>query len=180
MKKLLCLMACVCGLMSAYAQKTAAEKACVAEVRKMYQEAKAMMAENDKHEETQNDMVVTVSSMEPAVGGQVVNYHYYFNIDYSEEANQYVSKPYFVTKKFNVTVRNYYLEYLYDPDSVTLRFVFAKWQDYSGETVEERYYFDKDGRMVWYQVKNTDEVQSADDLKHQSDRILNGFFSLKG
>jgi hypothetical protein len=91
-----------------------------------------------------------------------------------------VSKPYFVTKKFNVTVRNYYLEYLYDPDSVTLRFVFAKWQDYSGETVEERYYFDKDGRMVWYQVKNTDEVQSADDLKHQSDRILNGFFSLKG
>ena len=38
MKNLLCLMACVCGLMSAFAQKTAAEKACVAEVRKMYQE----------------------------------------------------------------------------------------------------------------------------------------------
>lgn len=173
------LVACACTLLSVYAQSTPAAKACVAEVRQMYQEAKAMMAESDKHEETQNDMEVTISSMEPAVGRQVTRYHYYFLNDFSEERNEYVSTPYFVTKSFNVAPRKYYEEYLFDHSSATLRFVFLLWDDYDGKKVEERYYFDRHGKLVWRQLKNAEEQHTEKELKQLAKDIVNGFNSLK-
>lgn len=179
MRRIACLLACMCVLLVAHAQNSPAAKACVAEVRKMYQEAKEMMAESDKHEEMQNDMVVTISSMEAAIGRQVTTYHYYFLNDYEEKLSTYVSRPYFVTRSFNVAPRKYYEEYMYDFATATLRFAFMQWEDISGKVVEERYYFDKNDRLVWHMLKNIDEARPAEDIKHASDNNLNAFYSLK-
>jgi hypothetical protein len=179
MKKIVCLFVCLSALLSVNAQKTKAEKACVAEVRAMYQSAQNKMAENAMSKDTQNDMVVTIQSMEPAVGGQTRNYHFFFHNEYVEQLSTYMSKPYFVNCSFNVAPRKHYEEYLFDPSTTALRFAHFKWEDISGKTIEERYYFDDDDHIVWRQLQNTKESRTADDIKHDADKLINAFHLLK-
>lgn len=141
MKKILFTIALILSAMTLQAQTTPEAKKDVADIRKLYAEAKQYMEGLDQLEREGLPPEKTVFSSnfnEAGTGPTKEVITYYHRVAYDEEAEISVHRPFFITRKFNVAAREYYQEFLYDSDG-NLKFFFEKNPD--GET---RYYYCKD------------------------------------
>ena len=110
----------------------------VAKIRQLYAEVKQEIENRKKAELPPNEMVVSNDYMAPGAGGIKDVIHYFFDSDYSEEANTIIYTPQFITRKHNVGPREYYEEMLFDKGSVV--FYYCKLLDN-----ETRYYWGPNG-----------------------------------
>lgn len=142
-KNILLMLLFVMAAMTATAQEAPGARERVAEIRKLYAEAKEMIAQIPTKVEDgrpSDDMVVNINYMAPGAGPISDVTHYYFNGDFDEELNCVYYKPYFVTRKFNVGALEYYQEFLYNSEG-EVAFFYEK--IFMEPVAEARYYYDK-------------------------------------
>ena len=161
----------VCLLVSISAT---AQDAQVAKIRKMYAEAKEVMANKKKAELPPDETVVTSNYMAAGAGPIKDVTHYYYTGDFDENLGTQYYTPYFMTRKYNVGAREYYEEYLFDKGNLV--FYFSK----CGND-EMRYYWGQDGffHEVIKGEKSIDEImvfRIANDLKDAFDKLMNREF----
>lgn len=167
MKKIvLSIILCLCALGSVQAQN-----AQVANIRKMYAEAKEIIANKKKAEVPPDETVVTSNYMAPGAGPIKDVTHYFYSGEYDENLRNMYYTPYFITRSYNVGARDYYEEFLFDKGSLV--FYFSKSQN-----DETRYYFGAGGffHEVIKGEKQMDEVfasRLANDLVEAFHRLMN-------
>lgn len=167
MKKIvLSIILCLCALGSVQAQN-----AQVANIRKMYAEAKEIIANKKKAEVPPDETVVTSNYMAPGTGPIKDVTHYFYSGEYDENLRNVYYTPYFITRSYNVGARDYYEEFLFDKGSLV--FYFSKSQN-----DETRYYFGAGGffHEVIKGEKQMDEVfasRLANDLVEAFHRLMN-------
>ena len=143
MKRLILTATALCCLLTASAQSSPAGKARVAEIRKMYAEAKKSIETSQKLAKEglpSNETVVDSNYMLPGSGPGKCVTHYYYSLEFDETLGRYFFKPYFVTNSYNVAVNKYYQEFLYD-DEGNLVFYYEK-----NDGNETRLYFGSEGQ----------------------------------
>ena len=126
MKKFLCAIALFLSAMAVQAQSSPEMKKDVADIRKMYAEAKQEMEGLDKLEREglpPNKTVFSSNFNEGGTGQTKEVITYYHRLDFDEESEMAFQRPFFVTRKFNVAAREYYQEFLYDKKG-NLKFFF--------------------------------------------------------
>ena len=148
-----------------------AQNAQVANIRKMYAQAKEMMTQKKPAGVPPNETVVTSNYMAAGAGPVKDVTHYYYNGDFDENLGAEYYTPYFMTRKYNVGAREYYEEFLYDKGSLV--FYFSKCQGN-----ETRFYWGAGG--FFHEdikgEKQMDEVYAsrlANDLKDAFDKLMN-------
>lgn len=167
MKKIvLSIILCLCALGSVQAQN-----AQVANIRKMYAEAKEIIANKKKAEVPPDETVVTSNYMAPGAGPIKDVTHYFYSGEYDENLRNVYYTPYFITRNYNVGARDFYEEFLFDKGSLV--FYFSKSQN-----DETRYYFGAGGffHEVIKGEKQMDEVfasRLANDLVEAFHRLMN-------
>ena len=167
MKKIvLSIILCLCALGSVQAQN-----AQVANIRKMYAEAKEIIANKKKAEIPPDETVVTSNYMAPGAGPIKDVTHYFYSGEYDENLRNVYYTPYFITRSYNVGARDFYEEFLFDKGSLV--FYFSKSQN-----DETRYYFGAGGffHEVIKGEKQMDEVfasRLANDLVEAFHRLMN-------
>ena len=163
MKKIvLSIILCLCALGSVQAQN-----AQVANIRKMYAEAKEIIANKKKAEVPPDETVVTSNYMAPGAGPIKDVTHYFYSGEYDENLRNVYYTPYFITRSYNVGARDFYEEFLFDKGSLV--FYFSKSQN-----DETRYYFGAGGffHEVIKGEKQMDEV-FASRLVEAFHRLMN-------
>ena len=167
MKRFVIMMVlCLCALGSVQAQN-----AQVANIRKMYAEAKEIIANKKKAEVPPDETVVTSNYMAPGAGPIKDVTHYFYSGEYDENLRNVYYTPYFITRSYNVGARDFYEEFLFDKGSLV--FYFSKSQN-----DETRYYFGAGGffHEVVKGEKQMDEVfasRLANDLVEAFHRLMN-------
>lgn len=143
----------------------------VANIRKMYAEAKEVMANKKKAELPLDETVVTSNYMAPGAGPIKDVRHYYYSGEFDENLGNVYYTPYFITRKYNVGAREYYEEFLFDKGGLV--FYFNKSQN-----DETRYYWGPNGffHEVVKGQKMMDEVfaaRLANDLTEAFHKLMN-------
>ncbi len=143
----------------------------VANIRKMYAEAKEVMANKKKAELPLDETVVTSNYMAPGAGPIKDVTHYYYSGEFDENLGNVYYTPYFITRKYNVGAREYYEEFLFDKGGLV--FYFNKSQN-----DETRYYWGPNGffHEVVKGQKMMDEVfaaRLANDLTEAFHKLMN-------
>lgn len=143
----------------------------VANIRKMYAEAKEVMANKKKAELPLDETVVTSNYMAPDAGPIKDVTHYYYSGEFDENLGNVYYTPYFITRKYNVGAREYYEEFLFDKGGLV--FYFNKSQN-----DETRYYWGPNGffHEVVKGQKMMDEVfaaRLANDLTEAFHKLMN-------
>ena len=133
MKKLFLILTALMACTMVQAQDTQ-----VANIRKMYAEAKEVMANKKKAELPLDETVVTSNYMAPGAGPIKDVTHYYYSGEFDENLGNVYYTPYFITRKYNVGAREYYEEFLFDKGGLV--FYFNKSQN-----DETRYYWGPNG-----------------------------------
>lgn len=135
-KRMTLLLWCTVFAISAIAQSRDAR---VAEIRKMYAEAKKNMevAERKEKQGQPSDMTRAVSNYNLGYGSGKVTTTYYFDETSDEDAERYFFQPYFIVNNFNTPGNKYYQEFLFDKDG-DLAFYYEK-----NNGNETRLYFSK-------------------------------------
>jgi len=185
MKKtlLLCLSLAMLFTFTAQAQKTASSKARVAQIRKMYADAKERIMHNDNGDAPRSDMEVTACYVIPAAGSTKETIHYYYELQNDGEDGVAFYQPYFVTRNFNIAARNFYQEFLFDTERRELVFCYGSEENFDGGTDEVRFYWGDTGRgetgLVHKIIKGKPEtddslmLKKASDLRDALNSILN-------
>ena len=166
MKKLLFMLTVLMACTMVQAQDTQ-----VANIRKMYAEAKEVMANKKKAELPLDETVVTSNYMAPGAGPIKDVTHYYYSGEFDENLGNMYYTPYFITRKYNVGAREYYEEFLFDKGGLV--FYFNKSQN-----DETRYYWGPNGffHEVVKGQKMMDEVfaaRLANDLTEAFHKLMN-------
>ena len=148
-----------------------AQNAQVANIRKMYAEAKEIMANKKKAELPPDETVVTSNYMAPGAGSIKDVAHYYYTGEFDENLGNVYYTPYFITRKYNVGAREYYEEFLFDKGDLV--FYFNKSQN-----DETRYYWGPNNffHEAIKGQKMMDEVfaaRLANDLVEAFHRLMN-------
>lgn len=148
-----------------------AQDARLAQIRKLYAEAKESMENRKKAEIPPNDMVVSSNYMAPGAGPIKDITHYYYQGEFDEQAETVVYTPYFITRKYNVGARDYYEEFLFEKGGLV--FYFCK-----SEKDETRYYWGPNGffhELIKGQRLMDDAFATrlACDLKEAFDKLMN-------
>ena len=148
-----------------------AQNAQVTKIRKLYAEAKEVMANKKKAELPLDETTVSSNYMAPGAGPIKDVTHYYYSGDFDENLGNVYYTPYFITRKYNVGAREYYEEFLFDKGSLV--FYFCKSQD-----DETRYYWGIGGffHEAVKGQKLMDEVfasRLANDLTEAFHRLMN-------
>lgn len=113
---------------------TQAQNTRLAEIRKMYAEAKEIMANKKKAEVPPDETVVTSNYMAPGAGPIKDVTHYYYTGEFDENLGNVFFTPYFITRKYNVGAREYYEEFLFDKGDLVFYFI-------KSQNDETRYYW---------------------------------------
>ena len=178
MKKFLCVL----SLLVLAAVGLRAQGNDVAAIRKLYAAAKERIERNGKDEAVPRyDVTVNSHYVVPGSGPTEETIRYFFGTDFDEEAGMYVSRVYFITRRFNVAARPCYQEFLYDEESGDLVFAFLQEEGFDGASNQTRYYWNKSG-LVQELVKGErvmDEVftnRLANDLMEAFHRLMNREF----
>lgn len=146
----------------------------LAQIRKLYAEAKQAIEDRKKAEIPLNETVVTSDYMAPGAGPIKDVTHYFYSGEFDENLGNVYYTPSFITRKYNVGAREYYEEMLFDKGSLV--FFFMKSQN-----DETRYYWGAGGffHEVVKGEKQMDEVFAArlsNDLKDAFDKLMNREF----
>ena len=148
-----------------------AQNAQVTKIRKMYAEAKEMMANKKKAELPLDETVVTSNYMAPGAGPVKDVTQYYYSGEFDETLGNVYYTPYFIIHKYNGGARDYYEEFLFDKGSLV--FYFSKCQN-----DETRYYWGEEG-VCHEAVKGERQMDDvfanrlANDLKDAFDKLMN-------
>ena len=157
-----------------YAQVSAKAKARVAEVRKLYTEAKEAMAYNDQEDyPAVSNMETTYYYMAPGAGPIKHYIKYYLNTEETDEGVILGYHPYFVSDSYNSGGRRIYEEYLFD--SKTGRLVFAYAYEENGDATknEGRYYYYKEGGLAHKDVQIRTDWGTFFDDEYMRERAAN-------
>ena len=161
------------------AQTSAKAKERVAEVRKLYAEAKERMAYNDQDDyPAKSNMEVTYYYMAPGAGPIKHYVKYYIEAVDDEDGMLVGHRPYFVSDSYNSAARKIYEEYLLDEATGKLVFAYAYQDNGDGSKSEGRYYFNKDGCLAHQDVKESAEWGAFFDEKYvktQAENLRKGF-----
>lgn len=139
MKRIVLIFICICSLLTAGAQNKSAR---VAEIRKMYTQAKQDIANGQKMAKEghpANETVVNSNYMVPGSGPGKTVTHYYYTLQEDENLGRFFFTPYFITNSYNVAAHKYYQEFLFDKEG-SLVFYYEK-NNQSGKDEETRFYF---------------------------------------
>ena len=117
----------------------------VQEIRKAYAAAHQEIEDSHHPNVPRNELVENLEYMIPALGTTYETFCCYYRqtMDESDWTTRY--QPYFITRKYNLSVRNIYEEYLYDTETGRLLFVFIRTDNGDDTINEERYYYGPDG-----------------------------------
>ncbi len=172
MKRLFILGLCLLSLaITAHGQNSAAAKARVTEIRKMYAAVKEGQEYRKMAEIPPDVMVINNDYMAAGAGPIKETYHYYYSGDFDEDLGREVYETSFITRKYNVGASEYYEEILFD-DKGLLAFFYEK-----GPLGESRYYFDN-GKVVHFIKSDDSETSYENDpvfLFRYCDELRNAF-----
>ena len=169
--------------LTAGAQQTSDAKERVAQIRKIYTQAKQEVAKADqlaKQGKGANRTVVNSSyKLGKSPGSNVVTY--YFKDVEDEHLGRYFYHPYFITNNFNTPGNKYYQEFLFDSEE-NLIFYYEK-----NEGQETRLYFDNDGESddggLIYEINTSSRtmeppfaIRVAGELMHAFHLLMNREF----
>ena len=171
MKKLSILFLCLCIGIAMQAQTTAKAQSRVAEVRKLYAEAKERMAYNDQEDyPAKSNMEITYNYMAPGAGPIKHVIKYYISSEENDVGEILGYKTYFVSDSYNSGARKIYEEYLLDEKTGTLLFAYAYEENGDSSKNEGRYYYYKDGTLAHKDVKVHSEWGAYFDEKYVKTR----------
>ena len=149
MKKLSILFLCLLATVATQAQTSAKAKERVAEIRKLYAEAKERMAYNDQEKyPAVTNMETTWYYMAPGAGPIKHYVKYYLNTIETDEGEILGQTCYFVSDSYNSGARKIYEEYLLDEDTGKLVFAYTYEENGDDTTNEGRYYYYKNGSLA--------------------------------
>ena len=151
-RKVLLLTLLVFSCMTLQAQSSPQAKARVAEIRKMYADAKDLVEKNGKDNTPRSDTEIVSQYVVPGTGPTKEVIHYYYELQSDGELGVPFYQPYLITRKYNVAAREFYQEFLYDKERHELVFAFLQEKMPNGTTNETRYYWGDSG-MVHEAVK---------------------------
>ena len=151
-RKVLLLTLLVFSCMTLQAQSSPQAKARVAEIRKMYADAKDLVEKNGKGNTPSSDTEIVSQYVVPGTGPTKEVIHYYYELQTDEDLGVPFYQSYLITRKYNVAAREFYQEFLYDKKSHELVFAFLQEKLPNGSANETRYYWGESG-MVHETVK---------------------------
>lgn len=151
-RKVLLLTLLVFSCMTLQAQSSPQAKARVAEIRKMYADAKDLVEKNGKGNTPRSDTEIVSQYVVPGTGPTKEVIHYYYELQTDEDLAVPFYQSYLITRKYNVAAREFYQEFLYDKKSHELVFAFLQEKLPNGSANETRYYWGESG-MVHETVK---------------------------
>ena len=151
-RKVLLLTLLVFSCMTLHAQSSPQAKARVAEIRKMYADAKDLVEKNGKGNTPRSDTEIVSQYVVPGTGPTKEVIHYYYELQTDEDLGVPFYQSYLITRKYNVAAREFYQEFLYDKKSHELVFAFLQEKLPNGSANETRYYWGESG-MVHEAVK---------------------------
>jgi hypothetical protein len=151
-RKVLLLTLLVFSCMTLQAQSSPQAKARVAEIRKMYADAKDLVEKNGKGNTPRSDTEIVSQYVVPGTGPTKEVIHYYYELQTDEDLGVPFYQSYLITRKYNVAAREFYQEFLYDKKSHELVFAFLQEKLPNGSANETRYYWGESG-MVHEAVK---------------------------
>jgi hypothetical protein len=151
-RKVLLLTLLVFSCMTLQAQSSPQAKARVAEIRKMYADAKDLVEKNGKGNTPRSDTEIVSQYVVPGTGPTKEVIHYYYELQTDEDLGVPFYQSYLITRKYNVAAREFYQEFLYDKKSHELVFAFLQEKLPNGSANETRYYWGESG-MVHETVK---------------------------
>ena len=151
-RKVLLLTFLVFSCMTLQAQSSPQAKARVAEIRKMYADAKDLVEKNGKGNTPRSDTEIVSQYVVPGTGPTKEVIHYYYELQTDEDLGVPFYQSYLITRKYNVAAREFYQEFLYDKKSHELVFAFLQEKLPNGSANETRYYWGESG-MVHETVK---------------------------
>lgn len=151
-RKVLLLTLLVFSCMTLQAQSSPQAKARVAEIRKMYADAKDLVEKNGKGNTPRSDTEIVSQYVVPGTGPTKEVIHYYYELRTDEDLGVPFYQSYLITRKYNVAAREFYQEFLYDKKSHELVFAFLQEKLPNGSANETRYYWGESG-MVHEAVK---------------------------
>jgi hypothetical protein len=151
-RKVLLLTLLVFSCMTLHAQSSPQAKARVAEIRKMYADAKDLVEKNRKGNTPRSDTEIVSQYVVPGTGPTKEVIHYYYELQTDEDLGVPFYQSYLITRKYNVAAREFYQEFLYDKKSHELVFAFLQEKLPNGSANETRYYWGESG-MVHEAVK---------------------------
>jgi len=166
------------GLIFIASLTTNAQNATVKEVRELYANAQQMIADMKSEPNCANYMTVTKHYIVPAIGPVEETLEFFaINSSSDEEEEEGGSfSPLFIRQKISAeptSMGTTCREFLYDPETSSLRFYFCKTNAaYVGEQSERvnketRAYYDKDGGYVSSTIKQT-SFETGMEIKAQS------------
>ncbi len=151
-RKVLLLTLLVFSCMTLQAQSSPQAKARVAEIRKMYADAKDLVEKNGKGNTPRSDTEIVSQYVVPGTGPTKEVIHYYYELQTDEDLGVPFYQSYLITRKYNVAAREFYQEFLYDKKSHEVVFAFLQEKLPNGSANETRYYWGESG-MVHETVK---------------------------
>ena len=153
-KRILTLIAAVWLTIVIHAQTDPIVKAQVEDIRRMYAEAKQLVAHSEEPDQDwYEDMEIHRRQMVGGVGMVYETQRYFYLSDFDEERGYEMASLHFLTRRYNSAARQYYEEYLFDPESGQLVFAFLQGDNaFTGEKDETRYYWHK-SELIHKQTK---------------------------
>jgi len=151
-RKVLLLTLFIFSCITLQAQSSPQAKARVAEIRKMYADAKDLVEKNGKGNTPRSDTEIVSQYVVPGTGPTKEVIHYYYELQTDEDLGVPFYQSYLITRKYNVAAREFYQEFLYDKKSHELVFAFLQEKLPNGSANETRYYWGESG-MVHEAVK---------------------------
>lgn len=151
-RKVLLLTLFIFSCITLQAQSSPQAKARVAEIRKMYADAKDLVEKNGKGNTPRSDTEIVSQYVVPGTGPTKEVIHYYYELQTDEDLGVPFYQSYLITRKYNVAAREFYQEFLYDKKSHEVVFAFLQEKLPNGSANETRYYWGESG-MVHEAVK---------------------------
>lgn len=153
-KRILTLIAALWLTIVIHAQTDPKVKAQVEDIRRMYAEAKQLVAHSEEPDQDwYEDMEIHRRQMVGGVGMVYETQRYFYLSDFDEERGYEMASLHFLTRRYNSAARQYYEEYLFDPESGQLVFAFLQGDNaFTGEKDETRYYW-HNGELIHQQTK---------------------------
>ena len=149
----------------------------VKEVRERYAQAHQEIADMDLEEHMVCRLISTSQRNMPAIGIQKETLTAYFNNQDRDEDWYPIFRLFFHTRKYNVSARNFYEEYLFDAQTGRLIFVFLQGDNYFSESKDEtRYYFGEEG-LISENIKG-ERIAEADSILRSAEALRTAAITL--
>ena len=150
----------------------------VKEIRQKYADAQQFISLMDQEEHIRSQVTLSLQRNVPAIGIQKETVTCFFENFENENVDgfNFIYRPFFMTVKFNVAVRQCYQEFLFDAASGKPVFVFLQQDSYQGDQKDEtRYYFGPSGLIS--EIVKGERVMSPQEAYDKAARLWETLFN---